>query len=76
MNPFNFPQANKPFGPPAELDESQRMTIPAHASIVSGGNLGSVLMMIYSTCKRKVAAVNPELELGKKGKGMAFRLIK
>lgn len=39
MTPINFPEANRPFGAPSGMDESQVATIPAFAGVVEGGNL-------------------------------------
>lgn len=40
MNPLiNFPQANKIFKAPGDLDESQVFSIKAYVGIVQGGNL-------------------------------------
>jgi hypothetical protein len=47
MTPINFPQANKMFGPPPDLDGSQCGTLPAFIGQVVGGNLdGSPFVVV------------------------------
>jgi hypothetical protein len=46
MNPCNFPQANKLFGPPPGLDESQVMTVPACLGTISEGNMDGATCIV------------------------------
>lgn len=48
MNPVNFPEANHTFGPPADLVESQCMSVPAHVSIVRGGSVDGTAVVVVA----------------------------
>lgn len=46
MTPFEFPQANRFYGSPPDLDEQQVRTIKAYAGVVEGGSLDGVPVVI------------------------------
>ena len=47
MTPIKFKEANTRFGPPADLAESQCMTIPAFVGKVHGGSVdGSSIVVV------------------------------
>ncbi len=39
MNPYQFPEANRRYGPPEGMAESQVMTIHAFAGVVADGSI-------------------------------------
>lgn len=46
MNPTIFPEANKKFCAPADMDESQVLTIDAYSGQVSGGSLDGCAVVV------------------------------
>lgn len=48
MTPTNFPQANKVFKAPPDLEESQCMPLPAYVGIVRGGSLDGALQVVVA----------------------------
>lgn len=48
MNPVNFPEATVPFGPPADLDESQCGVINAFVGRVEGGNVDGARQVVVA----------------------------
>ncbi len=48
MTPHHFPEANSHFGAPADLDESQCMTIPAYQGVVHGGSIDGIRQVVVA----------------------------
>lgn len=48
MTPINFPEANKPFGPPQGLEESQVATIPAYIGEIVGGSCDGLTQVVVA----------------------------
>ncbi len=48
MEPTDFPQANRRFGPPAGMDESQVQSVPAFAAEAVGGNLDGAAFVVVA----------------------------
>lgn len=46
MQPVNFPQANKVFGPPKDMEESQVASIPAHVGELKRGSCDGSLIVV------------------------------
>lgn len=46
MTPIDFPQANKTYGPPPDLDESQCRSIRSYQGIVKGGSIDGLPIVV------------------------------
>lgn len=46
MTPTFFPEANKPFGPPVGMDESQVQTVHAYIGETTHGNLDGCIFVV------------------------------
>ncbi len=48
MTPYKFPEANKPYKAPSDLEESQCMTIWAYENEVVGGSVDGVKQVVVA----------------------------
>lgn len=48
MNPIHFPEANRQFNPPPDLDESQCMAVPAYVGEVKQGSVDGVTIVVVA----------------------------
>lgn len=48
MTPIKFPECNKVYGPPPDLEESQCFSIPAYEGEVIGGSVDGVKQVIVA----------------------------
>jgi hypothetical protein len=46
MTPTFFPEANKPFGPPIDMEESQVATVHAYIGEIKRGNLDGCMFVV------------------------------
>lgn len=48
MSPVDFPQSNKPFGPPPEYAESQVRTIMDYLGVIQGGSMDGCTQVVVA----------------------------
>lgn len=70
MSPVHFPEANTRFGPPADMEESQVMTIHAYVHEIVGGSCDGLNQVVTAW-----RPTDEELELLKQGKPLFISFL-